>query len=108
MSEDYSFFHCKDIGIAGTTPVVIKELSDKERTQGLKAGDTRRKKYEARMGVAIMGATNLNEKQMRLAEFNPFHDKWYDNYASGFGNTHEEAIADLKKDKAKLAESLFH
>jgi len=59
------------------------------------------------MGVAIFGATNMDEREFEAAQFNPFHDLFRDNFCSGKGATQEEAIAALEKDVHEMHASLW-
>ena len=88
---DIMMFHCSAVGISGTTQVFVKEIGPL--------------KYEARVGVAIMGKTNLPEEKLRNA--NPFDEDFHDNYATGEGPTRETAIEALKADIKKLSDSLW-
>jgi hypothetical protein len=90
--EPVRYYACSHIGLAGTTPVTIKQ------TPG---------GFEARMGVAIFGHCNMNEEDFERAQFNPFHEEFHDNYVSGQGATEEEAIEALKKDLHEMHESLW-
>lgn len=94
--------HAYATGVAGTTDIHCHELSDKERMMDLKPGDTRRHKFEVRMGFAVFG--NYNESR---ASDNPFHPEFEDNYVTGRGNTVEEALADLCKEVSSTADSLW-
>lgn len=76
----------------GTTPITIKKTSEQ---------------FEARMGIAIFGATNMNEDEFRAAQYNPFHDLFHDNFVKGIGATEEEAIANMKRDFNELYEGLW-
>jgi len=91
------------MAVVGTTPVFLWELSDKERTMDLHSGDIRRPRFEVRTGVAIMGRWNERNPQS-----NPFHPDFRDNYASGTGNTEEEAVESLLNDIKGISDSLFH
>lgn len=91
MTEPYSFFHCDCIGVAGTTPVVVRKHGDGT--------------YEARVGIAIMGGTNMPLEE--LAGKNPFDDDFYDNYAQGHAATEEAAITAMKRDMRSIADSVF-
>jgi hypothetical protein len=59
------------------------------------------------MGIAIMGTSNMSEEQMEACDHNPFHEEFFDNYASGFGDTFEEAIDALKKDQQQITATLW-
>lgn len=89
--SDYGCYVCAP-GLSGTTPVTIQKTE---------AG------YEARMGIALFGYTNLDEEGLRKAQYNPFHEDFHDNYVSGKGATEEEAIEALKKDRHEMHESLW-
>lgn len=88
----YSTFICNHIGLAGTTPTVIAETP---------AG------YESRMGIAIFGASNLSDEEMKACMENPFHADFHDNYVSGKGATVAESLADMNRDFKEMHESLW-
>lgn len=90
----YNCFICETPGLSGTTPVTIRHQRDPEE-------------FEARMGVALFGATNMDEAEFEAAQFNPFHNLFRDNFCSGKGATQEEAIEALKKDMRSMHESLW-
>ena len=94
--------HAYATGIAGTTPIHCHERSDKERMMGLKPGDMRRPKFEARMGFAVFGSYNKDRKSD-----NPFSPEFNDNYARAEGNTEVEAIENLVKEVSSTANSLW-
>lgn len=83
---------CPTPGLSGTTPVTIKKSPEG---------------FEARMGFALFGSTNMDEDGFRAAQYNPFHDLFHDNFASGKGTTEQEAIDALKKEIADIHESLW-
>ncbi len=89
--EPYSFFQCSLIGVAGTTQLVFRRHGDGT--------------WEARVGIAIMGSTNMPLDE--LAEKNPFDDDFYDNYASGHAATQEAAIKALVRDARSIADSIW-
>lgn len=93
MSDEIRYFCCETPGLSGTTPVTIKQSPEG---------------FEARMGFALFGYTNMNEEEFRASQYNPFHADFHDNYAVGKGSTQEEAIADLKRDVKSLHESLWY
>lgn len=76
--------------IHGSTEVHLRELSYKERTMDLHPGDTRRKRYVARVGLPGAGDTMLE-----LCRWNPFHPRMNGGYAEGRGNTIEDAVAGM-------------
>lgn len=84
---------CENIGVSGTTKCHVIQAKNGE--------------YEARIGIAIMGSTNMNDKQFKEAEYNPFHDKFRDNYAYGIGETEELAITAMKNNMRSIANSLW-
>jgi len=92
MSDEIRYFICEAIGVSGTTPVTIKEDSNG---------------FEARMGIALLGYSNLDEEGMRKAQYNPFHEEFHDNYVSGKGATQEEAIEAMKQDQRDICEGLW-
>ena len=91
--EETVIFKCSHIGVAGTTPVHVKRLDDGT--------------FKARCGIAIMGSTNMDEAGFEACGHNPFHEKFYDNFAEGDGSTQEEALAALKTDMRQTADSLW-
>ncbi len=93
MPETITLHKCEHIGVAGTTDVHIKALPDG--------------RFEARCGVAFMGATNMDEAGFKACNSDPFHDLFHDNYASGKGATEDEALDAMKNDMKSLAASLW-
>lgn len=80
------------MGFAGTTPVHVKEDGGE---------------YEARAGIAIMGAAQMSPEEFKACEYNPFHEKFCDNYASGKGDTEEAAVKALIDDTKRMADVFF-
>ena len=95
MSEgnEMVIHECSHIGVAGTTSVHVKRGEDGS--------------FVARCGIAIMGSTNMDEEGFKACNYNPFHDKFYDNYAEGTGTTEIEALEALKADMRQIADSLW-
>ena len=93
MSEETAVFQCSHIGVAGTTPVYVKRMDNGT--------------FKARVGIAIMGATNMDEAGFAACDHNPFHPEFYDNFAEGDGVTEDEALTALKADMNKTADSLW-
>lgn len=91
MEGHVTIHQCSHIGVAGTTAVHVKKLPDGT--------------YEARVGIAIMGSTNMPWDDLKDA--NPFDDSFQDNFALGMGKTEEEALADMKADMNKTADSIW-
>ena len=91
MSDEVMFI-CDNIGVAGTTPCHVKKIDNS---------------FEARMGIALMGMSNLDEEGFKKCDYNPFHPEFYDNYCCGKGETQEEAIEALKADMKDMANSLW-
>lgn len=91
MDSHVTIHQCSHIGVAGTTAVHVKRLESG--------------KYEARVGIAIMGYTNMSWDDLKDA--NPFNDSFQDNFAVGIGDTEEAALSDLKSDMAKTADTLW-
>lgn len=90
--DEIRCFICHTPGLSGTTPLTIRHDANG---------------FEARMGVAIFGSSNLDEEGMRKAQYNPFHEDFHDNYVSGKGATQEEAIEALRRDQREMHESLW-
>lgn len=87
------YANCCTPGLAGTTPIHIKQTEDG--------------KHEARMGFALFGSANLSEQEMKRLDYNPFHEEFYDNYASGIGDSEDAAIDALKADLESTYESMW-
>ena len=92
MSDETIIHQCSHIGVSGTTPVHVR-----------KDGGG----YIARVGIALFGATNMDEEGFKDCDHNPFHEQFYDNYAEGRGNTEAEAIDAMRADMKDLANSLW-
>jgi hypothetical protein len=88
-----SIFICENIGVSGITPCHIQQ-----NEHGV---------FEARMGVAVMGMTNMDGKGLRACNHNPFHNEFYENFARGFGGTQEDAIEALKEDMKSITNTLW-
>lgn len=71
MSKETVIFQCSHIGVAGTTPVHVKQMDDGT--------------FKARVGIAIMGMTNMDEAEFEACGHNPFSPKFHDNFAEGDG-----------------------
>lgn len=80
-------------GCSGTTPVWIRVDRDGS--------------FEARVGFALMGMTNMEESEFEACGYNPFHPEFRDNYAIGKGSSEEEALADLESEMKKTGDSLW-
>jgi len=93
MSEEIILYKCDHIGVAGTTNVHVKKLQDG--------------RFEARCGIALMGCMNMDEAGFEACNNNPFHELFYDNYASGVGASEAEALESMKNDMRSLSDSLF-
>ena len=76
------------VGVSGTTRIIVRPVAGK---------------FEARMGVAILGSVDMTEQQMKDCDRNPFSEKFHGNFAQGFGDSSEEAIAELRDDVQRLA-----
>lgn len=86
MTEgEITTFHCHEMGVAGTTKVVMRKIGEG---------------FEVRVGVAILGHANLSDEELAVA--NPFDESFHDNYAEGKGKTQEEAVESLKKNIKEL------
>lgn len=93
---------CGALAVQGITGIYLRELSDKERVMDLKPGDLRRPKFEVRVGFALFGSYNRENPVD-----NPFHPRFQDNWASGIGNTEEEACASLLADIRGTSEMIL-
>lgn len=95
--SDFNCFICHSIGLSGTTPLTV-----------LHSAGLGWEQFEARMGVAIFGSTNLDEEGFEAAQYNPFHPLFHDNFTQGIGRSQQEAIDALKKDHHDMHESLWY
>ena len=94
MTEKLStMFICKNIGISGTTECHVKENDDGT--------------FEARMGFGLMGSTNMDKAGFEAANYDPFHELFYDNYHRGIGGTKEAAISAMKDDAADMMDAFW-
>jgi hypothetical protein len=93
MSEETVLYQCSHIGVAGTTPVHVMRMADGT--------------FKARVGIAIMGSTNMDEAGFDACGHNPFHPEFRDNWAEGDGATEEEAIEALKSDMRQTSDSIW-
>lgn len=84
---------CENIGVSATTDVVIKKHSDSH--------------YEARCGISLIGITNMTDDEFQRCNKNPFHTDFYDNYASGTGETENKAIDAMKVNLKSIADSFW-
>lgn len=82
-------FTCDAAGVSGTTEVHYREIPGG---------------WEARVGIALLGRSNLKEEQLR--KLSPFDPAFHDNYAMGRGSTKALAIAALRRDIELTASSL--
>lgn len=83
-------FTCDAVGISGTTAVAIRPIPGG---------------FEARVGIAIQGRTNLSEEALK--RLTPFDAEFHDNYARGLGSTEALALAALRRDLELTADSLM-
>ena len=81
---------CRHVGVSGITDVMIKKHAED--------------KYEARVGVAIMGYVQDPDTVDILND--PFAHDFRENYCSGTGRTEEEAIKALERDMREMSRSL--
>jgi len=93
MDNPIQIIQCSTIGVSGTTPVHVREISP-----GL---------FEARMGGSMMGHCNMREEEFVACDYNPFHPDWRDNYFSGKGSTAELAVEAMKADMKSLSDLLW-
>lgn len=93
MTDQITYYHCDShMGVSGTTRLAIKKHSNG---------------YEARIGIALLGSTNMDEEDFRACNYDPFHPEFHDNYATGIGRTEEQAIERLKADMNSIADSIW-
>ena len=93
MKEGITIFKCENIGVSGTTNVVVKKHDEAN--------------YEARCGIALFGVTNMSDLQLDQCDRNPFHNDFHDNCSIGVGETEELAIESMKQNMKAIAESLW-
>ena len=93
MSEYTVVHHCSHVGVAGTTPVRVKQLDDGT--------------FAARCGIAMMGVMNMNKAGFEACGHDPFHPEFNDNWCEGRGATEEEALTALKVDMRQMSDSLW-
>lgn len=74
-------FTCDAAGVSGTTDIHYREIPGG---------------WEARVGIALLGRTNLKPEQLR--KLSPFDPAFHDNYAMGRGSTKELAVAALRRE----------
>ncbi len=91
----YAAFECSHIGVSGTTPIFVKRIPVNR--------DDFPFKYEARMGIAIMGGVNDPDCYKK----NPFDENWCDNFVKGVGYTLEVALRKLKESVQGISEGLW-
>lgn len=85
--------HCTHVGVSGTTDVHIRRHESG--------------RYEARVGIAIMGASNMDEAGFAACNHDPFHARFHDNFAAGEGDTEQEAIDAMKRDMRSISDSIW-
>lgn len=88
---EVSAFACSNIGVSGAQVFVIKTADG----------------FEARQAVSIFGSYQMSESELVNIHYNPFHENFIDNYASGKGETKEAAVEALQVDAKNLADSLW-
>ena len=88
-------FTCETIGVSGTTSIFIRRTPSSLKDYEYK--------YEARMGVAILGQANDPDCHKK----SPFDEDWWDNHVGGIGYTLEVALRKLKESILGLQDSLW-
>jgi len=83
---------CKNIGVSGYN---ISWMRSKDG-----------KMFWCRMPIAIMGSTNMSEKELKTVS--PFDPRFNDNYVEGKGTTKEEAVKNMEKQISEISESLWY
>jgi hypothetical protein len=97
-----SVYSCDHIGVAGTTKVHVRQVQQARPTKG--GRPTIRDVFEARVGIALMGATANPETN---EDSDPFSMRFRDNFARGYGTTEEEALEAMKADMHNIANGLW-
>ena len=92
MKNLTNMFVCSNIGLSPTTEV--KLITREDGT------------FEARQGFAMMGQANMTEQQFKDCNHDPFHEKFYDNFATAHGLTEDEAKENLQRELKGIAETL--
>jgi len=95
LAKHFTAFHCTNIGVAGTTPIFVKQTPTGREDWPFK--------YEVRMGIAICGGVNDEE----CYDKNPFEDDWRDNFVRGKGMTLEVALKKLEESLNSISRGLF-
>lgn len=90
-------FVTDSVGISGTTKVYVRKHPFKATPMT----------FEARVGFAVMGTANMTDEEFKACDYNPFHSKFNDNYAIGWGATEKEAIEELRKELNEMSDGLF-
>ena len=93
MNKPLRIHECAHLGVSGTTKVHCQKQEDGT--------------FECRIGIAILGATNMKEEGFARADNNPFHALFHDNWASGVGATEEAALEALRADMKVTSDSLW-
>ena len=86
-------FVCEHIGMSGITKVHKRVLEDGT--------------VELRMGFALMGSSNMSERELDFIDHNPFHPGFYDNFVEGRGKSEAEALVVLKDRMKRITDSLW-
>lgn len=81
------------IGVSTTTLAHVMRLPDGQ--------------YEARVGFAVMGSTNMDEDDFQKCGHNPFHPDFHDNFARAQGAMPDLAVAGLGAKLKEVSDSLF-
>lgn len=92
LNVNTSISVCCNIGVSGITPCMVRQTGDE---------------FEARMGISFLGSAHMSDAELDACGRDPFHDDFLDNFASGKGPTSDEAIAALREDMKKMAETLW-
>ena len=89
------YYTCDLPGVAGTTPVHVKETPTENKDYPIK--------YEARVGVAIFGAVSDPD----CYDKSPFDEDWCDNYVGAKAYTKEVLYKVLQNNMKDLQNSLW-
>jgi hypothetical protein len=84
---------CECVGVSATTPCHTRKISE-----GL---------YEARIGIALLGFSNMTDEERAACGDDPFSPDFRDNFASGQGDSEASAQAAMRECAQGIAASLF-
>ena len=87
--DEWSGFSCSHVGVSAITHVVVKQHGPQ--------------RFEARVGVAIMGSTNSSDPQI---DDDPFSEDYLENWCGGTGVTEVQALQALSQDMQEMSKTM--